>query len=431
MKTPVSKSTITHLTRTEVARGVVSAPPEVADLLDKARSNLIEARERTNADLAETPQNDQDSIAALLERQKIIEDKMKRFDDLIKNPPQGFGFAAVLYDRVETEQAHKVRREFNDRARAGFLKFLAQKQEPALKALGFGDEQIARMKDGYDPITDNGELYEISVDHIIEKSGSGKLAFKRVTDALHLAPETQEKGTYRSNHYNNLILLPDAIHKTKNFLNDVQGVNKIAHGQKRWVVMLVPVRDQQNKGYVAPPDQNYPLKVRPFELDRAVGLTNYKLRKVVDVYDLLEQDKFFKDVLNICDYTMARLEARGSFNSAGQKEEFKKLEPVARALIQADDSLKTLYEGRVAPLLIELADSLEFTYRKLSEPNVNPRYLNEFKEFFNGQRLQRLLSKINDLPLHEAQKLVKLCDDVSLALSDTQRAQSKRAHKLQ
>jgi hypothetical protein len=425
MKTPVSKSTITHLTRTEVARGAHPQPPAVADLLTAARQNLTDTLANIKTELLDNKVLAPESREALSAKQIELEAKLKRFDQLVESPPTGFGFAAVLYDRVETEQAHKVRREFNDRARAGFLKFLAQKHEPALKALGFGEEQVARMKEGYDPITENGELYEISVDHIIEKSGSGKLAFKRIIDPLHLAPETQQKGTFRSNHYNNLILLPDAIHRTKNFLNDVQGVNKISHGQKRWVVMLVPVRDEHHLGYVAPPDQNYPLKVRPFELDRAVGLTNYKLRKVADVYELLEHDRFFKDILDMCEYTASRLEARGAFNASAHAEAYKKLEPIARALIGADDNLKALYEGRVAPLLIELADSMEFTYKKLSEPNVNPRYLNEFKEFFNGQRLQRLLGKLKDIPLLEAQKLLAVCDSVSFALSDAPRAKAK------
>lgn len=444
MKTPVNQRNITHITRDAAHRGDAGPPPDVKSLLDQAFTRMDARQKEMMAAIADIKGHDPDAVSArdaLTARLAKLVERQEKLAALVENPPAGFDFAAVLYSRVDHDQAHKVRSEFNNRARAGFLKFIAEKHPDQLRAFGMTEEGIDRMRHGYDPITADGRLYYISVDHIIEKSGSGKMAFERVPDPLHLeAGSGDVKGSYRANHYNNLILMPDDIHWAKNLLNDAQGVPQIEIGQHRWVAMLIPKRDGKTPAYVAIPHESQPqyaLRERPFTLETAVGLANYKLKKTSHVCDILYSDPLFADIAAYMDMLTKRLCARGAFNgaSADQRKQFAtKTAPIMRASLEADETLARLYDGRVAPLLTELSDSLTYTFKKVTEPGISHEYLKQFRAFFEGQRMQDLYARITNLPLPETQLLAATCDAINKEIRDIeskrQRAISEGSLKL-
>ncbi|MGM0422831.1 MAG: hypothetical protein ACQEQL_07030, partial [Pseudomonadota bacterium] len=93
-------------------------------------------------------------------------------------------------------------------------------------------------------------LYSVSVDHIIERAGSGRMGQTRSMDAdLEILPDKNgNRETLQVNHMRNLVLLPNAVHfDCKNLLNSLQEITVLQQsGAFRWSVMLVPKHDTKS-----------------------------------------------------------------------------------------------------------------------------------------------------------------------------------------
>jgi hypothetical protein len=113
------------------------------------------------------------------------------------------------------------------------------------------------MKKKLDPVDENGHLYDVNIDHIIERYGGGK-----VSTTLEVDPQMPpgSKPTYLANHFSNLILMPVYVHDMKNALNELQRAANTPQGQSKWVLMLVPQTDGAHAGYVAQPQSSLPTK---------------------------------------------------------------------------------------------------------------------------------------------------------------------------
>ncbi len=170
------------------------------------------------------------------------------FDAMLAKVPEGFALAPALYVRIPHAKNAALESEYLFSVRQHFLKFLAASQRGALRDLGICEHGIARMARGLDPATADGRRYHVSVDHIIERFGSGRLSDARAPDAARGGAET-----YPVNHFANLILLPQDVHDLKNSLNAAQGIHDLKDGECRWILMLVPVTSARHHGFVAAP----------------------------------------------------------------------------------------------------------------------------------------------------------------------------------
>src|SRR5690606_15340198 len=98
-------------------------------------------------------------------------DKLQKFEQALEDIPPQFTLSEVIYTRISKEQNEKTEREYSDYVRPRFLMFLADKFPAELKKLGICDHGIKRMKNGLDPADEDRAVYNMTVDHIIERSG--------------------------------------------------------------------------------------------------------------------------------------------------------------------------------------------------------------------------------------------------------------------
>ena len=107
-----------------------------------------------------------------------------RANDALNNIPKGFNLASLVYTRLPKGQNKAVYKEFSSTVKPRFMMFLAKYQKDDLKKLGICDYGIKRMSRGLEPSDKNGHLYALSVDHVIERSGSGKMGQEKSIDPL-------------------------------------------------------------------------------------------------------------------------------------------------------------------------------------------------------------------------------------------------------
>ncbi|MFH1158555.1 MAG: hypothetical protein V1721_06695 [Pseudomonadota bacterium] len=177
------------------------------------------------------------------------EEDLKKFNDLVDNMPKGFRLVPVLYTKVDSKQNAEVMTEFSGRVRRLFLQHLANTYEAELDALGIPPHGIEQMKKGNNPDDGNDALYAIDVDHLVERSGGGRMSMEKEVDPMMPAGSTP---TFRINHFSNLFLLPEQIHGVKNWMNDLQGIHKMGTGESKWVLMMIPEAAPDRSGFITP-----------------------------------------------------------------------------------------------------------------------------------------------------------------------------------
>ncbi len=308
-------------------------------------------------------------------REELIAELRKNFSDtasqafncaanlekIIKDVPAGFDLVPVFYRRVESGKNASIQNEYLFRVRDHFLRFLAENHERELKNLGICEEGIARMKNGLDPVNEKGMLYNISIDHIIERSGCGLWGEKKEEDPARpgVAPK------YRANHFGNLILLPHHVHEFKNSLNALQGLKALVPGEGKWILMLVPKRDAHHSGFVAPPQgpghRLHGIHTRAHDASKKIGHTNYVVARAHNWLDLTA-DKNAPD----------RRHVRKNF---------------------------------LRPALKDVAEQMKDAFNFVSSRNNTPRGKAEygaFVRFYQGRSVQRLKARVQKLPFKEA-----------------------------
>lgn len=160
--------------------------------------------------------------------------------DLLKSLPKGMTLVPVFYSRVASEQVSRISREFSEHVRPLFMQFLAETREKDLRAMGVSERGIENMRHGREPFDEKGLRYSLSVDHVIERSGSGRWSYESALDPY--SPDTQQR--YKVNHFSNLIFLPESVHTLKNKLNTMQGTMALEPGQGKWILTLM--RDKRD-----------------------------------------------------------------------------------------------------------------------------------------------------------------------------------------
>lgn len=423
----VSAATITSLTAAAgFAATAASAPPSVDDLLARMR--------------AKNPR------------------QAKEFEALAAALPQGFALVPVLYTRVPRARQASMESEYTFSVRQRFLKFLGQTQQPALRALGICEHGIARMARGLDPATVTGERYDVNIDHIIERCGSGTITDSRRRDELR---GDAQADTYPVNHFNNLLLLPQDIHDYKNRLNSLQNIGALGERESCWILMLTPQASAQHPGYVCPPQPQERslgrLALRHPSVQQQIGETKTVALETLDtmqalvadtaagsILAMLEQlarrhrpsgagrkrtdndkkqrvldDKYLRAGRTVADLgvTQPRESAAANSNAPPGGENARPdvpsapntLRAIFNAAVSHDRAAQAKVEDSLRPRLRELTVLLDTAYQRVRALEIatpGHRSYQEFTGFFRGRNLRALCLEASHYPLAESRDLL-------------------------
>lgn len=281
----ITSKNVTHYTRNFALVATNSRAPDPKDLVQNLRLKF-----ETIINTSDPSRKDH--------RIKIAQakSKLEKLDHLLQNLPNDMELATVLYSKPKSGKSKTAMNEFSHRVKPQFFKFLAKNYSSDLKRMGICDHGIKKMTRGLAPTDDQGHFYNVSVDHIIERSGGGKMTLKRSVDpmlAKFSGDDRQE--TFEINHFKNLILLPDDVHtQAKNYLNTLQGLNDINYGDRpKWCVMLVPKLRSKTSPFIHVPRadkrKTYGVKKLPKTFSAVISHMNY---------ELLQLDGISRDFLN-------------------------------------------------------------------------------------------------------------------------------------
>jgi len=242
----ITSRTITRITHEHAQNppsGPIPAPEEILNSIVTKMEQIV-AGERTQEGI--------DTAKA-----KTL---LRQLQNVLSDIPEGFELATVAYSKIPTEESRGAMDEFSSRVKPQFLRYLAKHYPDELREMGICENGIGRMSNGHSPADKEGRLYSVSVDHIIERAGSGRMGQTKSIDAdLDTLPDKAgNRETLQVNHMRNLILLPNSVHfECKNLLNGLQDMNMLKQGGLfRWSVMLVPKHDMKSPYvYVPTPAQ--------------------------------------------------------------------------------------------------------------------------------------------------------------------------------
>lgn len=387
----VSAGTITDITSDPDFAGAAPVPkaPTSKELVRDIRRNLNRLENKARQLLERHP-DDPGRTTALAR----ATEQRKEFERIIATLPDGFALAPVWYSKIPQEKNARVQDEYLDRVRREFLKFVGANYEKELLALGICQHGVDRLKKGIEAADKDGNIYDLSIDHIVERSGSGLWA---ETASKRPDPDNPSgRDAFPVNHFGNFILLPEKIHQMKNALNTLQRIEDGGALESRWMLMLVPERTEAEPHFVAPAQKpGHPLH----------GVE----RRPPDVFRKISHAAFIVDQTRKSIRAVLSHEAiAANDNKAPLAEVFDraaKKDPAVKAAL--DDVRPQLDEahGLVKGLFNEVA-----TRRKLPK---GKRAYEAFVEFFDGRQTHRLRDAADQMPFVEAKRLRESFDEIS------------------
>jgi len=367
----VSADTVTELTAAYAPPGSAPAgpPPTTQKLIEQVRATL----KKKIDDLTKSMDGSSQTSAFSISRDKALAE-LQTFEKIVAAPPKGFRLVPVLYSRIDSGQNEKTYSQFTAFVRRDFMRFLAARHADELRALGIAPAGIERMKAGLSPVNASGRMYDVNVDHIIERFGGGTASFTKEVDPQRPRGSTP---TYLVNHFSNLILLPKQVHELKNKLNEIQNV--VQQGKPKWVLMIVPEAIPGHSGYVAQPQpkQLTAQETKPAAKNR---LSVHRMNAVAIAESTLE-------------------EVNGIFES------------VAKAPAQREE-----YAALLKPALEDLSLRLETAFNDACKPH---RSLKPFTGFYEGESFRSLRQKVKALPVNQADKLHKSIEFIDTSLKNS------------
>jgi len=169
--------------------------------------------------------------------------------------PTGFELVPVLISRVSDEERQAVRGEFYPNISKRFIRFLGENHKKELIDLGVASGFIHSIKQGHMPRIKDSPIYDVNIDHIIECSTGGTFSRDKETDPHN---SSMIHKSFIVNHFNNLVLIPQEIHKFKNYIKDAQ-INLYRNNLSNdnvWFLMLTPKKMPNTSGYICHPQKN-------------------------------------------------------------------------------------------------------------------------------------------------------------------------------
>lgn len=289
----VNTTTILDITRNAAYRQPKSSPPDLKSIFNQKAGRaeiIIDFQKATRPTHAQ--------------KMRVTQKDIADANQALKDIPEGFRLQKLIYTRVSQDQNKEVYKEFRDVVRPRFMRFLAENHAEDLKTLGICDYGIKRMSQGIDPCDKDGRLYDISVDHVIERAGGGRLSYEKAEDAdlKKLCEDDEFQTTYKINHFDNLMLLPNEVHfKRKNAINDIQQLHRgLDENESVWGMMIIPVRSANSGEYVYRPlpdrQKDFGVKKRKMTFETHVSHTHYLLQQLDEAMKGFYSDPYVKKI---------------------------------------------------------------------------------------------------------------------------------------
>jgi len=417
----VSADTITGITADPTNNGSTNPTPPAPtydELLVKIRTRLAKIIVAAEASLdAADPENERD-IANRQANLAQAKENQQTFEKMLKNVPDGFKLVPTYYSRITKEENEKVREEYSFKVRPKFMKYLGENCAAELKALGVSDAGVNRMKNGLDPVDDKGNLFNFSVDHIVERAGSGDMGRTKAVDPDMPATEP----VFKVNHIGNYILLTEKVHEYKNILNDLQNASDMPYGKGKWILMMAPLRTPENPGFVVPPQS------KASGLD-GVGTHPQSLKhNEFVVGSALADLERFKNTGNMRQLVRGQIAQAGSKPVAEVAEAeaaLKKPGALRRAFagaLAADPKASELVENFIKPALTDVTTSVTTLYDDIQSKINTPKGrfdFWEFTRFFRSQQMKDLRADVEALPFEEASTLHSKFNKLAASMNAT------------
>lgn len=414
----VSADTITQITAAPAFSGAnkTLAPPTAQELIDKIRQNLQTGIDRARKGAVEPVVEGEEKPDYAKKLARALQ-KQSQFENMMQNPPEGFRYVPVYYSKIDgSTDAVEIKNEYSFKVRPQFLKFIADNHADALKKMGICDHGISRMKQGLDPSDGQGHFYEVNVDHIIERSGSGKWGIGTESDQ----DQHNKSSRHRVNHFGNLMLMPEHVHEQKNILNNIQMTGNLTVGEGAWILMMVPERNAVHCGFVCPPQnpghQLAGMRFRPDDINREISHAHFvteaaaeNLRRYNSNPLLANIIKTFDEISVLKHTTIADIANDNGSHLRNIFNDVISYDP--RARVYTDDFLK--------PAIREAATSIRNVFDKVAAARGKPGYnrdLESFTRFYQGKTVQAMRAEAVRLPIEEASEMQKVFREIDALL---------------
>lgn len=417
MKKRISTSTITKITSSPAFADPSFIPPapSVRELIDQIRETIrLQAEDAQRLKIA-AGEPDANKLTKSFNSAVA---QMNIFERTLRDVPRGFKLVPVYYSRISQEQNEIVHDEYSFYVRADFLKYVGHNHADELRALGICEHGIHRMKKGLDAADTNGELYDLSIDHIIERSGGGYFSMVKHHDPDQ--PDQPER--FPVNHFGNLILLPEKIHRFKNALNAIQKIADVGDG--KWMLMLIPDRNNMQSGFVCPPQHHdHPLagiERKPMDISRKIGHTAYLITQIrQNLRDLTSSPLVaaivtsFGEIARLKGFTVTDIANDNNLVvPEGQRTSLKNLFEQAVAY---DHAAQKKLDHIIRPALREATNYLASAFGEV-EGRVRARKdqgaLQNLSKFFSSRNFAKARAQIENMPLNEARDFIDTCQKI-------------------
>jgi hypothetical protein len=412
----VSADTITEITAGK------AAAPSVHDLLAQRREMIAARADETAERAAQRPDSRYLRRLAARARADVAE-----FETLIANMPAGSRLVPVWHAPMEGSD-HQLRMEFRKHDGPDFLKMVAN--DPAssarLRAHGLGERGLAQMRRGRAPIDEEGTPLDVSIDHIDEVRGGGRLSNTRAPD-----PARPARGPrFVLNHVGNLRLELGQTHNHKNRVLQLQMRGQEARRTPQWVVMPVPERSGAPEDLVCPPQRfGHPLgglKPRPYTPKLGLQCVANAVQRLQDALYDLRQDAIARKGLDLSADIAARENTTAAALALRQmydpEERRVGLTALFNAIAAYSPGLQRQVDAELRPALGEVKSRLTRSFNEcVKETSWLPeskraRLQDGFAKFYGNRQMRNLRSTVMGLPLAEAAELQERFAEIEMIL---------------
>ena len=417
----ITSSNITQKTFQAAFDKPAKVPPSPETLIENIRTKL-----QAKIDAKDTKDNKKLKAAISAKR------KLKKLDEMLADLPNDMELATVLYVKVPSTKSKRAYAEFCEDVKPAFLKYLAKNHADDLKRLGICDEGVKRMCIGLEPADKKGNQYSLSVDHIIERSGAGRMSFEQETDPHLKNADPHAKPSLKVNHFDNLILLPNKVHhRMKNFINDLQNLSDtLVAGECRWAVMLVPKRVEGQCPYIFIPRADkvdkYGAQVEPLSFKNKLSRLHYattrlksSLKRFNEIPLVTSLNSTLNDLAKADGKTLEKLLTEQSRSVANDNE------PSAKPSIKdifdmafsgyASEKAKDEY-NQILYLATELKGNLEFSFQAAAQAFDDEQSLEETEKLYamlNTRNFQSSYDRLKRVPHKDHGSISALLNEVS------------------
>lgn len=408
----VSAETITEITSSPgfAPPGAPLTPPSPEKLVDDIRQSLDARIEKFTRLLGgDLPEEDFRRATESLERARHHRDAL---DDMVREVPEGFKLVPVLYSKITQDQNAAVHDEYLSHVRTRFLKFIGEHHADAARAAGICETGIERMKLGLDPADAQGRPYDMNIDHIVERAGSGLWAIGKEKDPDQKA-EVEDK--FRQNHFGNLILIPTKIHEYKNTLNSLQRIGDLKPGESKWILMMTPERSDKHPAFVCPPQTPGSrwdvLGVKPRDAFNEIHHADFVVKQANDRLREFRASPVVDKGLQAVEEIARRYKRNAADMANDNIKGRRSLSAIFNDVIAHDEAAQE-NEKMLRPALKEAAENLSRIFDNLADNLGGPKgnaLLQNFGGFYRSGSMRALREAAAKLPMAEAKQLTDIC----------------------